>query len=225
MKDMSLIMKEAHKMTKKIKAEYKEVDYKFQLGLCISYLLSERVERKMELKELKGSEKQVKWANDIRKNLLSLIEGKSSLEILASFVEEVEDAKFFIDNFKVMTSEYADDAKRMRRCKEFAEYLRNEEENEKILKAAKENEVKFTDDMLKARMCLVKAKKSNEDLILEATLKGRKVRSFLVNRLKAVEKMIEMLDEGKIGKDDCEEILWCNETYEVSDFARKKLEI
>ena len=35
------IMKEAHKMTREIKAEYPEVDYKFQLGLCIKYLLKE----------------------------------------------------------------------------------------------------------------------------------------------------------------------------------------
>lgn len=57
MKDMGLIMREAHKMAKEIKNEYPEVDYKFQLGLCISYLLNERVEEKMELKELKGTEK------------------------------------------------------------------------------------------------------------------------------------------------------------------------
>lgn len=47
MRDMSLIMKEAHKMTKEIKAEYPEVDYKFQLGLCISYLLKGDTEEKI----------------------------------------------------------------------------------------------------------------------------------------------------------------------------------
>ena len=66
MKNMSLIMKEAHKMAKEIKAEFKEVDYKFQLGLCISYLLKE--EKKMV--ELQGSEKQIKWANDIRETII-----------------------------------------------------------------------------------------------------------------------------------------------------------
>ncbi|MGL5459141.1 MAG: hypothetical protein ACRDBY_05950 [Cetobacterium sp.] len=35
---MKGIMKEAHKLTRKIKKEFPEVDYKFQLGLCISYL-------------------------------------------------------------------------------------------------------------------------------------------------------------------------------------------
>ena len=35
---MKNIMKEAHRLTREIKAEFPEVDYKFQLGLCISYL-------------------------------------------------------------------------------------------------------------------------------------------------------------------------------------------
>lgn len=35
---MKNIMKEAHKMTKEIKREYPEVDYKAQLGICLSFL-------------------------------------------------------------------------------------------------------------------------------------------------------------------------------------------
>ena len=35
---MKNIMKEAHKLTREIKAEFPNVDYKFQLGICISYL-------------------------------------------------------------------------------------------------------------------------------------------------------------------------------------------
>lgn len=42
MKDMSLVMKEAHKLTKEIKSEFPEVDYKTQLGICISYLLNKK---------------------------------------------------------------------------------------------------------------------------------------------------------------------------------------
>ncbi|BDC03423.1 hypothetical protein [Clostridium perfringens] len=53
-KDMSLIMKEAHKLTKEIKNEFPNVDYKFQLGICMSYLLNKKEdERTIELsKEL-----------------------------------------------------------------------------------------------------------------------------------------------------------------------------
>ena len=35
------MMVKAHKMTKEIKNKYPEVDYKFQLGLCLSYLYEE----------------------------------------------------------------------------------------------------------------------------------------------------------------------------------------
>jgi hypothetical protein len=31
-------MKEAHKLAKEIKREYPDVDYKAQLGICITYL-------------------------------------------------------------------------------------------------------------------------------------------------------------------------------------------
>ena len=57
------IMIKAHKMAKEIKAEYPAVDYKFQLGLCLAYL---HQEGENEMVELKGTEKQVKWAEDIR---------------------------------------------------------------------------------------------------------------------------------------------------------------
>lgn len=39
--NMAKIMKEAHRMTKELKAKYPEIDYSFQLGLCISYLIEE----------------------------------------------------------------------------------------------------------------------------------------------------------------------------------------
>lgn len=66
MKNMSLIMKEAHRITKEIKIEFPDVDYKFQLGLCISYLLKEE----KTMVELQGSEKQIKWANNIRETII-----------------------------------------------------------------------------------------------------------------------------------------------------------
>ncbi|EOU1917692.1 hypothetical protein E6V23_07850 [Clostridium perfringens] len=72
MKDMSLVMKEAHRLTKEIKKEFPNVDYKFQLGICMSYLLNGKGEN--EMVELQGSEKQVKWAIDIRENTIKNIE-------------------------------------------------------------------------------------------------------------------------------------------------------
>ena len=57
------LMKEAHKLTKQIVSEYGDVDYMTQLGLCLSFLSQEGGK---EMVELKGTEKQVKWAEDIR---------------------------------------------------------------------------------------------------------------------------------------------------------------
>lgn len=60
------LMKKAHKMAKEIKAQYPEVDYRFQFGLCLSFLMNEE-EETMEIK-LEGTEKQIKYAEDIKKN-------------------------------------------------------------------------------------------------------------------------------------------------------------
>ena len=66
-------MKEAHKMTKEIKEQYPEVDYQAQLGLCLSFLAQEKGGNKMEVKKLNGSEKQIKWAKNIIKEMESII--------------------------------------------------------------------------------------------------------------------------------------------------------
>lgn len=69
MKDMSLVMKEAHRLTKEIKKEFPNVDYKLQLGICMSYLLNGEGEN--EMVELVGSEKQIAWAKEIKETLLT----------------------------------------------------------------------------------------------------------------------------------------------------------
>ena len=61
------LLKEAHKLTREIKNQYPEVDYKAQLGICISYLCNKEVKGMVELE---GTEKQVKWAEKIRKEML-----------------------------------------------------------------------------------------------------------------------------------------------------------
>lgn len=45
------IMKKAHQMTREIKAEFPEVNYQIQLGLCISYLLEEKGEVEVKVEE------------------------------------------------------------------------------------------------------------------------------------------------------------------------------
>lgn len=85
------IMKEAHKLTREIKKEFPNIDYKFQLGLCISYLYKNKEAVKMV--ELKGTEKQVKWGNSIRENLLN----KCDNEEIKSWLNSIMFAEIFID--------------------------------------------------------------------------------------------------------------------------------
>ena len=114
------LMKEAHKLTKEIKKQYPEVDYKAQLGLCLSFLSQEGGK---EMVELKGTEKQVKWAEDIRNRIIKVneifekaIEGvdmdkmakstwlDDNMYVIAQTslknILVQEEAKFFIENFR-----------------------------------------------------------------------------------------------------------------------------
>lgn len=87
------LMKEAHKLTKEIKKQYPDVDYKTQLGLCLSFLSQEKGEKKMV--ELKGSEKQIKWAEELRSRFVKYLEFiqdlASEIEISESLQDDIED--------------------------------------------------------------------------------------------------------------------------------------
>ena len=114
------LMKEAHKLTKQIVSEYGDVDYMTQLGLCLSFLSQEGGK---EMVELKGTEKQVKWAEDIRNRIIKVneifekaIEGvdmdkmakstwlDDNMYVIAQIslknILAQEEAKFFIENFR-----------------------------------------------------------------------------------------------------------------------------
>lgn len=115
------LMKEAHKMTREIVNKYGDVDYKAQLGLCLSFLSQEKEGN--EMVELKGTEKQVKWAEDIRNRIIKVneifekaIEGvdmdkmakstwlDDNMYVIAQAslknILAQEEAKFFIENFR-----------------------------------------------------------------------------------------------------------------------------
>lgn len=86
------IMREAHKMTKQIVSEYGNVDYKTQLGLCLSFLSQEGGK---EMVELKGTEKQIKWAGDLRSRFIKYLDFVKDLadgiEISESLQDDIED--------------------------------------------------------------------------------------------------------------------------------------
>lgn len=65
-----LIIK-AHKLTKVIKKEFQDVNYRFQFGISIKYLLSNKEVKKMN--ELEGTERQIKFATDIRNYVIAQI--------------------------------------------------------------------------------------------------------------------------------------------------------
>lgn len=122
---MKILFKEAHKMAREIKRKYSNVDYKVQFSLCLSFL---NKKGDIKMKELKGSEKQIIWANDIRADILNLTNElekskleriknedykikdmsieemiercKRKFERIREAISNIEDAKFFIDNFR-----------------------------------------------------------------------------------------------------------------------------
>ena len=87
------IMREAHKLTREIINKYGDVDYRTQLGLCLSFLSQEKGGK--EMVELKGSEKQVKWAEDLRGRFVKYLDYIKDLadgiEISESLQDDIED--------------------------------------------------------------------------------------------------------------------------------------
>ena len=64
---MDGIYEKAHKMTKKICSKYKDIDYKTQFKLCLSYLSDENINKRIKeiLAEVKVNEEvALKWLND-----------------------------------------------------------------------------------------------------------------------------------------------------------------
>ena len=76
---MKNIMKEAHNLTKKIIR--KGDSYKATFRICLSFVHSQVKKGVNKMVELKGSEKQVKWALEIRKQVLEVIENARSRKV------------------------------------------------------------------------------------------------------------------------------------------------
>ena len=76
---MKNIMKEAHNLTKKIIR--KGDSYKATFRICLSYVHSQVKKGVNKMVELKGTEKQVKWALEIRKQVLEVIENARTRKV------------------------------------------------------------------------------------------------------------------------------------------------
>ncbi len=60
------LVRKAHKLTREMKKEFPMIAYSFQFGLEMQYLLSNIKEVENTMVELKGTPKQVAWAEKIR---------------------------------------------------------------------------------------------------------------------------------------------------------------
>lgn len=124
---MKNLFKKAHEMTREIVERYNDVDYKAQFTLCLEYL--SEGEEEMVKAELKGSEKQIKWAEDIRAELIEKINAAKENEKMIEAMEaetcnvmtveqlfdrlekrinEVEEAEFFINHRKAELTKYVE---------------------------------------------------------------------------------------------------------------------
>ena len=84
---MKNIFIESHKMTREFKEKY-NVDYQFQFGLFVKNNF------KSDQVIITGTKRLVRWANQIRNEMLSNI---NDLDI-KNKLNKIEDAEFFIDN-------------------------------------------------------------------------------------------------------------------------------
>ena len=82
------LLKKAHELTKEIKREYPEVDYKAQLGICLTFLYNNKEVKGMV--KLEGTEKQVKYAKDLREKLNKAIDDLKDLDTIGNEFYEDE---------------------------------------------------------------------------------------------------------------------------------------
>lgn len=116
------IFKKAHKLTKDIIK--KGDNYRATFKLCLSFVYSQIKKGVNKMVELIGSEKQVKWAENIRRDLLVVLntikeadkerkirknknfeESSKKMDIAIDFISSQTDSKFFIDNFREVLKE------------------------------------------------------------------------------------------------------------------------
>ena len=83
---MKNVFKKAHEITRNIIR--KGDSYKETFRLCLIFVYSQIKKGVNKMVELKGTEKQVAWANDIRKNMLEALSLKGKVEKLIAIKKE-----------------------------------------------------------------------------------------------------------------------------------------
>ena len=126
---MKNLFKAAHKMTRKMVAEYKDIDYKAQFALCLVYLQKNKEEEEMNLEELKKDlEVQIKEDFAIEENWELKIWEKGNMKraylnhaglTTGYFFKNQENKVVFVKNNIRLTAKVGRDAR------DFAEYVLN----------------------------------------------------------------------------------------------------
>ena len=111
---MKNVMKAAHKLVKEIKAEYPNVDYKAQLGICISYLSNGNNEIALTDVVYAAAEKATeelgaddfKWntweKNGLKRIYISLVwysKGRTAKETKCGYIDVIADEYVAIDKY------------------------------------------------------------------------------------------------------------------------------
>lgn len=105
---MKDLFKKAHELTRKMVQRYKDIDYKAQFSINLSYL-QEEIE--VEIVELKGTIGQIEWAKDVRERVIkefkedfAYLKETGRKKALArtekafAKIMQISDARFFIEN-------------------------------------------------------------------------------------------------------------------------------
>ena len=117
---MKNIMKEAHNLTKKIIR--KGDNYRATFRICLSFIHSQVRKGINKMVELKGTEKQVKWANDLRLGFSAYIEFCKELIQEIGITEMIQEELEY-SNFK--------------NIEEAFELINNQNSSKKIIEALK----------------------------------------------------------------------------------------
>jgi len=116
----SNLFRQAHKMTREDAKIYTNINYRVQFGLNLKSLYSD------EMVELKGSEKQVDWAKDIREKIITRLENqlkntdedlklnylnRTDIETTIKNIKKIDSAKTLIDMRYDMLTEFINNYK------------------------------------------------------------------------------------------------------------------
>ena len=138
---MKKILREAHKLTRKMKEKYPEIDYHTQLGLFISYLLEEENKVELRVKQWfidKNFTPEERYAESVSDKE---IVRETEKAVLIKFVSDFGTFTKWIPKSCLMTEEdYR--IEREKEEKRIARFEEGKRKYEKLVEFAKENKVK-----------------------------------------------------------------------------------